>query len=255
MATQETEAGFSFAKLSEDNYRLWSGNLEALLKRKRVWGHVKGSLTTPSNPDKLDEFEKDRDVASGMLWLALEEGQQSQVVAFKDDPKGMWDELESIHVQKRPSTQFIAYTTLLNIQKTSDESLPTLTSRIEKAMQEVKNLRHSTFSIADLDSDLLSMAMVRSLPAEYDSFVSSLSLLPQFDFKTLKEAFIIEETNRRAAKNAANVAAAANLARSPARSAPRSTPSVSTPSSAPRVCEFCNMRGTHPSLLLSVQGV
>jgi hypothetical protein len=240
MTSQDGESVASFAKLSETNYRSWSPNMQALLKRKRVWGHVNGALTSPTDPDKLVDHVKDRDAASGIVWLMLGEDQQSQVLDFMDDPKKMWDELESIHVQKRPSTRFLAYSSLLSIQKVPDESLPALTSRIEKAMQEVKNLRHKTFSIDDLDSDLISMAMIRALPAEYDSFVSSLTLLPQFDFKTLKEAFIIEETNRKAAKHAASVAAAANLVHSPPSASIASTPS---PSSGPKHCVFCNMKG------------
>src|ERR1700753_3151035 len=39
------------------------------------------------------------------------------------------------------------------------------------------------------------MAMVRSLGPEHKHFVYSLVLLPQFDFKTLKEAFIVEQSN------------------------------------------------------------
>ena len=240
MSTQDNETPTSFVPLTEANYDTWSDNMMAQLKRKRVWGHVSGTARVPTDPDKLEDYEKDKDVASGLIWLWLGEGQKSQVKKFQHEPKKMWDELESIHIQKRPSTRFIAYSNLLNIQKNPDESLPALTTRIEKAMQDVISLRHKTFTIDDLDSDLLSMAMVRSLPAEYEAFVSSLSLLPQFDFRTLKEAFIIEETNRKAAKHNASVAAAANLARS---SAPASVSPAPSSSSAPRQCDFCNMKG------------
>ena len=94
----------------------------------------------------------------------------------------------------------------------SSLSLPSLTARIEKAMQEVKNLQPDSFSITELDGDLMCMAMIRSLPSEYRSFVSSLVLLPQFDFKTLKEAFIIEEDNRKASDIASGPVTAANIA-------------------------------------------
>src|ERR1700742_172342 len=162
----------SVPKLGESNYASWSKNMKAYLMQKRVWAIVKGTDTQPSpgSPD-LRDWLKDEQLAAGVIYLGLEEGQKSQIENFQDNPKRMWEELESIHVQRCPSTRFNAYNTLLSITKQGDESLPSLTARIEKSMSEVKNLRPAGFSLADLDSDLLSMAMIRSLPAEYRSFV------------------------------------------------------------------------------------
>src|SRR6202000_1900008 len=111
-----------------------------------------------------------------------------------------------------PATRFNAYNTLLSIQKDEKESLPSLTARVEKAMQEIKGTRPDAFTISDLDGDLMCMALTRSLPPQYSSFVSSLILLPQFDFPTLKEAFQLQEENDKAAGRYASVAAAAQLA-------------------------------------------
>ena len=70
--------------------------------------------------------------------------------------------------------------------------------------------------------------------------MSSLILLPQFDFKTLKEAFILEENNRKAAEASAGIVAAANLSRtSNKRPNASKQPSNATDSSNRPVCEFC----------------
>jgi len=189
--------------------------MKAYLMQKKVWAIVKGTDVRPPPGDAdLRSWLKDEQLAAGVIYLGLEEGQKLQVEDFLDDPRCMWEELESIHVQKCPSTQFNAYNSLLSIMKLEDESLPALTSRIEKAMQEVRNLGPATFTIADLDLDLVCMAMICSLPAEYHSFVSSLVLLPQFDFKTLRVAFILEEDNRKAFITQDSIVAAANLTHS-----------------------------------------
>ena len=72
------------------------------------------------------------------------------------------------------------------------DSLTSLMTRIEAAMQKVKNLRPDTYTLDDLDSELVSMTMIRSLPAEYQSFASSLQLLDQISKKKLQAAFINE---------------------------------------------------------------
>ena len=126
----------------------------------------------------------------------------------------MWEHLESIHVQKRSSTRFMAYNTLLSITKQDNESLQSLTARVEKAMQEIKQLRPKGFDIANLDEDLLSMTMIRALPEEYQSFVSSLVLSPSLDFKTVKDAFRNEELIRQVSQTSISPAAAANYTKS-----------------------------------------
>ena len=160
MANQTSESIASFPKLGEDNYSSWSKNMKAYLMQKKVWAIVKGTDIKPSPGDaELRDWLKDEQLAAGVIYLGLEEGQKSQVEDILDDPKQMWEELESIHVQKRPSTRFNAYNSLLSIMKLEEESLPALTSRIEKAMQEVKNLRPATFTLSDLDSVLESLCV------------------------------------------------------------------------------------------------
>ena len=62
---------------------------------------------------------------------------------------------------------------------------------------QVKDLRPLAFTLDDLDSELGSMVLIRSLPEDYRSFISTIMLLPQFDYATVKDAFVMEEQNRR----------------------------------------------------------
>ena len=61
------------------------------------------------------------------------------------------------------------------------ESLLSLMTRIEAAMQEVKNLHSNSFTLDDLDQELVVMVMVCSLPFSYNTFASSLQLLDTLD--------------------------------------------------------------------------
>ncbi|KAJ3858531.1 hypothetical protein EV359DRAFT_18620, partial [Lentinula novae-zelandiae] len=59
-----------------------------------------------------------------------------------------------------------------------------------------KALRQDGYSLDDLDSELESMALIRSLPSNYNNFVSSLLILDTVDIEKLRSAFQNEETQR-----------------------------------------------------------
>ncbi|KIJ28150.1 hypothetical protein M422DRAFT_118849, partial [Sphaerobolus stellatus SS14] len=114
-----------------------------------------------------------------------------------DDPAKLWITLESIHIQKRPNSRFMAYSTLLSITKQPDESLPSVTNRVEQALKDVKSLCPKNYTLEKLYDDLCCMAMIRSLPSDYSSFVSAITLMDSVDMSKLKTAFITEESNRK----------------------------------------------------------
>jgi len=99
----------------------------------------------------------------------------------------MWLKLESIHLQKHPATRFNAYDALFSIRKQDDKSLTSVMTRVDQAMQQVKDLRPPTFQLDDLDGELASMSLIRSLPDDYRPFISSLMLLQQFDYTAVKD--------------------------------------------------------------------
>ena len=63
-------------------------------------------------------------------------------------------------------------------------------------MQNIQNLRPDSFTISDLNKELVSMTMIRALPTSYASFASSLQLLDKLDKDALQSAFVNEEALR-----------------------------------------------------------
>ena len=128
--------------------------------------------------------------------------------------------------------RFNAYADFFAIRKREDESLTALMARIDQGMQNIHNLRPAAFSISDLDDELISMAMITSLPADYQSFRLSLLLLDQVDRSTLQEAFKNEEVNRLRDLSTSGASVSQALA--------ASTPSRSL---SPKKCTFCGRNG------------
>ena len=127
----------------------------------------------------------------------VEHDQRIHLASIQDDPVKMWIKLEEIHMAKRAGARFNAYDDLFSIRKKEEESLMSLTNRIDTAMHTIQNLRPTDFTLAKLDDELLSMAMICSLPTEYSNFVSSLLLMDKLDKSTVQQAFHTEETQRR----------------------------------------------------------
>ncbi|KIK59073.1 hypothetical protein GYMLUDRAFT_170191, partial [Collybiopsis luxurians FD-317 M1] len=186
-----TEPQKTFENLNSDNYNTWHTEAEAWLKVKGVWHHV--------NPDPkavslnvelaLDTPNKPTDQAAGLLFLCIDKSQKAHVKQVKDDPRKVWMTLRDLHQQKKPGTRFSAFDDLFAITKKPDESLVDLAGHVSKAVQAIKALCGYKYSLEDLDKELESMALIRSLPSEYNNFVSSLLLLDTLEISKLREAF------------------------------------------------------------------
>ena len=168
--------------------------MKAWLQRSGVWRIINGDegKPGPGAPAELSTWLQRSDKAAGEMKLMVEADQRIHFQGVEDDPARIWTRFG---VSKRPAMRFNAYSDFFSIRKREDESLTTLMARIDQAMQGIRNLRPSAFTIVDLDDELISMALIATLPQEYAAFRSSLLLLEQLDHATLQEAFRNEETN------------------------------------------------------------
>jgi hypothetical protein len=193
------------AKLGPNNYPQWSGEMQAWLRASQLWRLVSGDLKCPTMPDKVtDEYTtkneqwlEKAEKASGWIYLMVEPEQRIHLTGIQDDPVKMWTKLEEIHMAKKAGARFNAYDDLFSIRKKEEESLMSVTNRIDSAMRTIQNLRPQGFTLDKLDEELTSMAMIRSLPDDYASFVSSLLVMDKLEKSTIQQAFHTEETQRR----------------------------------------------------------
>ncbi|KAF8183526.1 hypothetical protein K438DRAFT_1550551, partial [Mycena galopus ATCC 62051] len=188
----------TFPRLNEKNYSTWVGDERAELQRLGVWLIVKGTIVAPTsnNSDEVRKWLIDSGKTAGSIYV--ETSQKVHVKGMEENPVAMWQALERVHRQKKPGARFAAYNHLFSIQKLPEETLTQLIGRVDDAIKLIKDLRPSAHTLDDLDGELASMAMIRALPEEYQSFRSSLFLLPQLDKATVTEAFVLEEGDRAA---------------------------------------------------------
>ena len=222
----------SFSKLNGSNYATWAGDMEAWLKAQALWRIVNGTSKRPSlegeNADTkpLDEWDAKSDKAAGWIWLTLKPDQKALVSSCKDSPVTMWTTLQSTYLQKKAGSRFNAYDDLFSIRKLEDETLQSLINRVDEAVKLIQDLRPTSFSLEQLDKELAAMVLIRALPEEYNTFVSSLLLLDKLDKKTVQDVFITEEIQR--CRRAADISSSA---------------AAMAASSAQLKCDFCGRSG------------
>ena len=162
------------------------------------WRIVSRDMAEPSISD-AEAYQKwlERvDKGAGEIYLAIEDDQKHHLGGVLDDPKKMWELLEKGNQSKKPSMRFNTYDDLFSVRKQENEGLEGLIARVSEKIRAIKDLRPPGFTLDDLDNELHSMALIRALPDEYSSFVSSLMLIDNLDCSTIHEAFRNEQLNR-----------------------------------------------------------
>ena len=222
----------TFPKLNASNYPTWVDNMEAWLRSSGLWRIVSGTSTRPTTPsteantDIVDAWDMKWDKAAGWIFLMVEDNQKIHFHGIKDDPVKMWTKLKDVYLQQKPGARFNAYDYLFSIRKKEDESHQGLINRVEDALKQIQNLRPADFTLANLDDELASMALIRSLPSEeYNAFISHLLLLDKLEKTTVHQALITEELQRQ--RRAGDI--------------PSSSQALSVTSGKPIRCDFCSM--------------
>ena len=96
-------------------------------------------------------------------------------------------------MQKRPGTRFNTYNARLSLSKAEDESLSSLSTRASQLKSDMRALRPTGFDIDKLDDELVLMALIRALPAEYNSLRQTLLLDDSLTLEKLQDTFVAIE--------------------------------------------------------------
>ena len=75
-----------------------------------------------------------------------------------------------------------------------EEDLQSLINRVDDALHRIHDLRSTAFTLDKLDDQLGAMVLIRALPDDYNSFVSSLLLKDDLDKAAVQIAFVCEDT-------------------------------------------------------------
>ena len=204
----------TFPKLNEHNYHTWKFDMQALLMlmRNAAWLVVNGTVEEPSNraTTEWQSWQTANMNAAGVIYSQVEPQIQPLIREHLSSAAVMWTTLEQHYSKDNAASRFLVYDEFFSISKAEDESLTSLVGRVEDTLQKLRSSRSDTLSIADFESQLAAMVLIRSLPEEFASFKSSLLLLDSaISLESVKNAFLQEERTRQPrASEMANAASA-----------------------------------------------
>jgi len=218
-----------FDKLNSNNYNTWNGDMGAWFRAQALWRIVSGVSKLPTvsatpkegEEDKLERWQLKADKAAGIMWLMVANTQRVYFRGIKDDPVKMWGTLKEVHMQKRAGTHFNTYDDLFSIRKREEEDIQSLINRVDNALHRIRDLQSTAFTLDKLDDELGAMALIRALPEDYNSFVSSLLLKDDVDKAAVQIAFVSKDNQHRRHQEESPAIGTALAASSPALSVAR----------------------------------
>lgn len=161
----------TFTKLNESNYPEWSYLMKALLIEKDLWEVVSGEETRPSGGDHtktVRAFVKKQKLACSKIILHVETSQLAHT-RF-EDPKEIWDNLESIHRSHGFSTRLALREKFL-FSKMGEKTVNAWVSEVKTL---ALHLEQSGVSV--IDEDII-LAICAGLPPIYEHFRVSIDNL------------------------------------------------------------------------------
>jgi hypothetical protein len=193
-------------------------------------------------PPQLILTEDKSEKAAGWIITLIKPDQRVHIKGMEDNPVKMWERLETVHVVKQAGARFNSYDSFFSIRKKEDESLVALTTWIDGAMQTIQSLRPNTFTLQTLDEELFCMAMIRSLPEDYNTLTTSLLLKGTLDKDIMIQAFQTEESQRQQRATIDSLSSSTTKALA-ASSSPPHHHDHSHSHSSEKICDFCGYHG------------
>jgi len=192
----------------------WDDQFSGWAMYKGYWGIISGD-TKCSDPvastAKAEEAELHNkeitawtDVdqcAAGAILLMLSAEECTALHAHRTSGGALYAAIRQRHVQEKPASRYNAYLEFLGLCCNDGEELAAFVSRVQDAMCHVQECCPATFSIKDLDSDLMCMATLHALSDDPSCVVHVSRLLHSADklsdIDKLKTELVDEDMNHR----------------------------------------------------------
>uniref|UniRef100_A0A5S6R2L1 CCHC-type domain-containing protein n=1 Tax=Trichuris muris TaxID=70415 RepID=A0A5S6R2L1_TRIMR len=184
-------ATVNIVPLGKDNYDSWKMQAKAYLIKSGSWKYVNGTLRKPKDDDNAVDAWIEGDAAAQSDLILIISPSQLQPLNACETAHDMWKKLESIHLSKGPARKIQMLKTLLTAKmKEGDDVKDHLTSFFN-CVDKLKEMG------SIIDDDLLSIMMLLTLPATYDSFKQAIEARDDLPKPEVLKVKILESAENR----------------------------------------------------------
>jgi hypothetical protein len=173
----------------------WMRKANAYFRMNSLYEIINNAEKAPTNEKLRADYMKRRGQAARFISMFIDSTNATYMKDIEDDPAKMWTKLEDIHNAKTPVMRFNALDTLYSIRKDDDESLCSLMTRAETAMNEYKSLvpANGSFMLQMMQEEIITMTLICALPAELNHIRSSLNIHAGLTLAVTQQAVIAED--------------------------------------------------------------
>jgi hypothetical protein len=168
------KSSFKPPVLTSQNYDLWQGKVQMLLKSEKLWSIVSGWKLRPDGgsedrPTKAQlEWDDEAERATAIIFLCLGDAAERQITGL-EDPVAIWAKLKEIYSMSGFSARCNIWVRLFSMRSTSYDSA-------EKYVDEIRTccqlLKASGFEVHD---EIQCSALIHGLHEGYEPFIAAVS--------------------------------------------------------------------------------
>src|ERR1700694_4334487 len=186
MASSETK---DVLKLTHTNYAEWIETMEAVLRREGHWRKLNVSeLDAKVNPKGAREHAEGLDKAAGIIFLSVSPELRGPLKSLRDDAKAMLIKTQELYGTSSAGARFNSLFSLLSITMNTEEDIPTFLSRVQECSRVLKATRPNSYSLSDLDDELVLSALLRGTP--YATLTVGVCLGLPWSARTIPDLYI-----------------------------------------------------------------
>lgn len=199
--------GVRFEVLRKENYDTWKIQMRAVLIKNDAWEYVSGTIKKPeptadrANAAAIDAWIEGDSKAQADIILAIDPSEIKQVKGCRT-ARMMWTRLEEIYQSKGPARKAALLNSLMSMKMQDDDDAREHNRQFFDTVDKLADME------IDINPDLLSVILLRSLPDSFDNFrcaIASRDELPTPEILRIKikeESDARKDNSQRAVQNA-----------------------------------------------------
>ena len=173
-------------KFNGHNFHTLKLKIQLQMMHKNLWGLVKGTKATPTDPKQLIEWEKKDDRAKSIVGLSLADS-QLHLIDLKKSSTELWAQLSTIFGEKAVNAKFSLKLQLFKLKMHDEVSLSSHINDIKSLLAQLADID------CKVDEDDAKAILLNSLSQKYDNAIFTLTQMPSRTLEDMISALLAEE--------------------------------------------------------------